>query len=576
MKPLSFGRRAAGGGAAASDSDAAGSAFIRSGRRALVADNQAQPRDDATRQAEEAQAALAALTTQQLVAIVEPVLLATLPADEARRKNRGELANFVQQTTERIAAEQGVATDEIILRDSVTQLLNSFIEQIGPLEPAPPAVAVEDESAPVKPKRAASVSSEKVSTAKDRIFPTLMEHVDATAITELSRAELAEQIGEVVGDLLHQERLHLNKAEQRDLVTLLLNDMLGLGPLEPLLNDEAVTDIMINGCMQIYAERKGKLELTDVRFRDEAHLLNIAQRIVSAVGRRVDETSPICDARLADGSRVNVIIPPLAIDGTSMSIRKFSKRKITLDMMAQQGNIHPKMAQLLKIAGRCRLNIVISGGTGSGKTTMLNAVSRNIDEGERVVTIEDAAELQLQQPHVVRLETRPANLEGNGEVTMRDLVKNALRMRPDRIILGEVRGPEAVDLLQAMNTGHDGSLGTLHANRPREALTRMENMVNMAGLNLPPKAIRTQIADALHMIIQISRMRDGVRRITYITEVVGMEGDVVVTQDLYTFQYSGEDERGRLKGDFVSSGLRPHFFDRAEYYGLGRALMECM
>jgi pilus assembly protein CpaF len=567
MKPLGFGRRTQSGAHTAPEGVAAPTTIGSSRRSLVTAAETPQPVPISNK------ASVGAIVDQLYELMSEPALT-LLPADELRVKSRSELADFIFSATQACAEENGIAASDVDIRDAVTVLINDVIDHIGGLKPDPfaekPAV-----QAP-QSKKVASASIERVLEAKENIFPRLMEHVDASAMAELSRGELADQISDVVGDLLRQQKKNLNTVEQRDLVTLLLNDMLGLGPLEPLLGDEAITDIMVNGPRQVYAERKGKLELTGVTFRDEGHLLNIAQRIVSAVGRRVDETSPICDARLLDGSRVNVIIPPLAIDGTTISIRKFSKRKITLDMMAQQGNIHPKMAQILKIAGRCRLNIVISGGTGSGKTTLLNAVSRNIDEGERVVTIEDAAELQLQQPHVVRLETRPANLEGNGEITMRDLVKNALRMRPDRIILGEVRGPEAVDLLQAMNTGHDGSLGTLHANRPREALTRLENMVNMAGLNLPPKAIRTQISDAVHLIIQISRMRDGVRRISYLTEVVGMEGDVVVTQDLYTYQYNGEDETGKLKGDFVSSGLRPHFYDRAEYYGLGRALMDCM
>ncbi|WND02646.1 CpaF family protein [Temperatibacter marinus] len=412
--------------------------------------------------------------------------------------------------------------------------------------------------------------------AKEHIQPLLMEHIDPAAAAELPRHELAEQVGEVVGELLVQEKINLNLKEQRDLVTILLDDMLGLGPLEPLLADDAVSDIMVNGPTQVYVERQGKMVITDVKFRDNQHLMNIAQRIVTAVGRRVDETSPICDARLADGSRVNVIIPPLAIDGASISIRKFSEDKITLDRMLDFGSISPNLAKLLKIAGACRLNIMISGGTGSGKTTMLNALSRMIDKSERVVTIEDAAELQLQQPHVVRLETRPPNLEGKGEVTMRDLVKNALRMRPDRIILGEIRGGEAIDMLQAMNTGHDGSMGTIHANRPREGLTRLENMVNMAGLNLPSKAIREQISSSVDMIVQVQRMRDGGRRTTHVTEVVGMEGDVITTQDLFKYEFTGEDESGKLIGEFKSSGVRPHFLQRAQYFGLDRALMEAM
>ncbi len=420
------------------------------------------------------------------------------------------------------------------------------------------------------------LSRSKVDQARRSIQPLLLSRIDLAAAVSLPRKELVRQLEGMVGELLAEHRLQLNRPEQADLVYQVVNDMLGLGPLEPLLEDESVTDIMINGPKQIYIEKRGKLELTSVTFEDNAHLLNVCNRIVSRVGRRVDEASPICDARLQDGSRVNIIIPPLAIDGASVSIRKFGKRQIGFDQMAQQGNISPAMATLLRIAARCRLNLVVSGGTGSGKTTMLNALSGMIDNGERVVTIEDAAELRMQQPHVVRLETRPANLEGNGEVNMRDLVKNALRMRPDRIILGEVRGPEAIDLLQAMNTGHDGSMGTLHANRPREALTRLENMVTMGVASLPPKAIRTQIAGSLQMIVQISRMRDGVRRVTHITEVMGMEGEVVITQDLFTYEFKGETQDGQLSGAFKSSGLRPHFLPRAAYYGLDKVLMETM
>jgi len=423
---------------------------------------------------------------------------------------------------------------------------------------------------------ASTASRQSVEEAKLKIQPLVVDRIDIGAAARLDRDELGRQIGELVGEILREERIRLNQREQKDLVELLLDDMLGLGPLEPLLAEETVTDIMVNGPYQVYVERKGKLELTDVKFRDNQHVLNICSRIVSQVGRRVDESQPLCDARLLDGSRVNIIIPPLAIDGPSISIRKFSKKGITLDIMAKQRNISENMAKVLKIASRSRLNILISGGTGSGKTTLLNAMSQLIDVGERIVTIEDAAELQLQQPHVVRLETRPPNLEGVGEINMRDLVKNSLRMRPDRIILGEVRGPEALDMLQAMNTGHDGSLGTIHANRPREALTRLENMIGMASVNLPAKAVRTQISSAIDMIVQVSRMRDGMRRITALMEVVGMEGDVITTQDLYTFEFEGEDQQGNIKGNFKSSGLRPHFLPKAAYFGLDRALMEAM
>ncbi len=424
--------------------------------------------------------------------------------------------------------------------------------------------------------RGATSYSKTVEEAKQTIQPLVMDRLDVSAASQLPRDELSHQLRDIVKEVLDEEKLRLNSPEQIAVVELLLDDMLGLGPLEPLLADESITDIMVNGPYQTYIERGGKLELTDVKFRNNEHLLNIARRIVSIIGRRVDETSPLVDARLQDGSRVNIIIPPLAIDGPAISIRKFAKKSITLDVMNRQNNISDAMSTVLKIAARSGLNILISGGTGSGKTTLLNAMSQMIDERERIVTIEDAAELQLQQPHVVRLETRPANLEGTGEITMRDLVKNALRMRPDRIILGEVRGSEAVDMLQAMNTGHDGSLGTVHANRPREALTRLENMVGMAGINLPAKAVRTQIAAALDMIVQISRMRDGMRRITHITEVIGMEGDIITTQDLFNFEFEGEGLDGMLKGSFRSTGLRPHFAPKAAYFGLEKRLLECM
>ena len=428
----------------------------------------------------------------------------------------------------------------------------------------------------VAPPPSLPAQRSQIESIKDRIHPKLMTRMDVSAASAMQREELRTPISALVGEILFEEGLQLNAVEQRELVARLLDDMLGLGPLEPLLADESITDIMVNGPDQIYVERRGKLEITNARFRDNAHVVTTATRIATRVGRRVDESVPLCDARLPDGSRVNIIIPPLAIDGASISIRKFAKKKITLDVMMAQDNLSAQMAALLKIAGRTRLNIIISGGTGSGKTTLLNAISQLIDPGERIVTIEDAAELQLQQPHVVRLETRPANLEGNGEITIRDLLKNSLRMRPDRIILGEVRGGEAVDMLQAMNTGHDGSLGTLHANGPREALTRLENMIGMAGINIPPKAVRHQIATALDMIVQVSRMRDGIRRVTQITEIVGMEGEVVTTQELFHYEPTGEDAQGRLIGKFVSSGLRPHCLPKAAYFGLDTALLEVM
>jgi len=427
-------------------------------------------------------------------------------------------------------------------------------------------------NAPVAPSKV----DDQLAATKDRIYALLMEQIDVATSSRLPREELKRQIIELIGEIVMEQKLPLSQVEQQMLANQIVDDMLGFGPLEPLLRDEAITDIMVNGPYQIYVERKGKLEISDIKFRDNSHVMAIATRIVTGVGRRVDESNPICDARLPDGSRVNVIAPPCAIRGTSISIRKFSQKKITLDMMAAQGNISDALCKVLKICGAIRLNIIISGGTGSGKTTLLNAISRMISHGERIVTIEDAAELQLQQPHVVPLETRHANLEGEGEISMRDLVKNALRMRPDRIILGEVRGGEAFDLLQAMNTGHDGSMGTLHANTPREALTRMENLIGMAGVNLPSKAVRTQISSAVNLIVQISRMRDGMRRITHVTEIVGMEGDVIVTQDLFTFEFKGEDDNGKLIGEFNSSGIRPHCSVQAAYFGLDQALMDAM
>ena len=504
--------------------------------------------------------------TRRLAPAVEA---ATAPGPSAPQ-TRGELARRIAETLAANEPELLAVLDEQQQRDLITHFVNLrlFVLPTPPTQAQPFQVGERTASAPPVPSRAEQVVVQ--------VYPKVIERIDSEVASRLSRAELAAQLSGVVAEVVIEEKLSLNLREQRDLVTLMLNDMLGLGPLDPLIGDESVTDIMVNGPKQIYVERKGKLELTGAAFRDNAHVMAVATRIVSLVGRRVDESSPICDARLLDGSRVNIIIPPLAIDGPSISIRKFSKKSIDLDRMARQGNLSSAMATVLKIASRARLNILISGGTGSGKTTLLNALSQMIDPEERVVTIEDAAELQLQQPHVVRLETRPPNLEGKGEISMRDLVKNALRMRPDRIILGEIRGAEAIDMLQAMNTGHDGSLGTIHANRPREALMRLENMVGMSGINLPSRAVRTQIAAAVHMIIQISRMRDGMRRITSITEIVGTEGDVITTQELFAYKFEGQGSDGMLRGAFESSGLRPNFMPKAEYYGLERLLIEAM
>ena len=531
---------------------------------------------------------------QRALALMEPVIAARIPPDAARRA-RHELIQEIRKACDETLSREGITLNRLEVRDLATRLA-AKIAAAEPPASAPDPMPVPDlvlEDPPVESGSEEAVLPEldrieaslfqwtrprnaPIEDAKARVQTVLLERIDIAAATRTPRAELARQVTEIVGEILFEQRIRLNLGEQRELVGMLINDMLGLGPLEPLLADDSITDIMVNGADQVYIERKGKLELSDVRFRDNAHVLNIATRIVTKVGRRIDEATPLVDARLEDGSRVNIIIPPLAIDGPSISIRKFAKKGITLDVMARQGNISAAMAKVLKIAARSRLNILISGGTGSGKTTLLNAMSQLIDHGERIVTIEDAAELQLQQPHVVRLETRPANLEGANEITMRDLMKNALRMRPDRIILGEVRGHEAVDMLQAMNTGHDGSMCTVHANRPREALTRLENMVGMAGINLPSKAVRTQIAAAIDVIVQISRMRDGMRRITSITEITGMEGDVIVTQELFLFVFEGEEASGTLKGTFKSTRLRPHFTPKAEYFGLDKALLEAV
>jgi pilus assembly protein CpaF len=402
---------------------------------------------------------------------------------------------------------------------------------------------------------------------KSAIFNALIDSIDLSQLATMDQEAAREEIRDIVAEIIALKSIVMSISEQEDLLEDICNDVLGYGPLEPLLARDDIADIMVNGSQKCYIEVGGKVKLTNVRFRDDSHLMNVCQRIVSQVGRRVDESSPICDARLPDGSRVNVIAPPLAIDGAALTIRKFKKDKLTLDQLVKFGAISPAGADILKIIGRVRCNVVISGGTGSGKTTLLNCLTNYIDRDERVITCEDSAELQLQQPHVVRLETRPPNLEGEGEVTMRDLVKNCLRMRPERIIVGEVRGPEVFDLLQAMNTGHDGSMGTIHSNSPRECLNRMESMIAMGGYALPPKTVREIITGSIDVIIQAARLRDGSRRITHITEVIGMEGDVVITQDLVVYNIKGEDSSGRLVGEHVSTGIgRPHFWERARYY----------
>lgn len=456
----------------------------------------------------------------------------------------------------------------------------------GPAPVEPPAAAAEPVKAvpvPTAPARAPAPTPRPSQAAqaepapkvrrsdyydiKTDVFSAMIDTIDLAQLTRMDNDSAREEIRDVVTEIIALKNLAMSIADQEMILEDICNDVMGFGPLEPLLARDDIADIMVNGADSTFIEVDGKVQLTSVKFRDNQQLMNICQRIVSQVGRRVDESSPICDARLLDGSRVNVIAPPLAIDGPTLTIRKFKKDKLTLQQLVNFGTITPEGAQVLEIIGKVRCNVVISGGTGSGKTTLLNCLTAFIEQDERIITCEDAAELQLQQPHVVRLETRPPNLEGEGTVTMRDLVKNCLRMRPERIIVGEVRGPEAFDLLQAMNTGHDGSMGTLHANSPREALNRMESMITMGGFSLPSRTIRDMIASSVDVIVQASRLRDGSRRITHITEVLGMEGDVITTQDLFVYEMMGEDANGKIIGRHKSTGVgRPNFWDRARYF----------
>ncbi|AYG64846.1 MULTISPECIES: CpaF family protein [unclassified Rhizobium] len=423
------------------------------------------------------------------------------------------------------------------------------------------------------PSRRRPARTEEYYDTKSQVFSALIDTIDLSQLSKLGPEAAREEIRDIVNDIITIKNFAMSISEQEELLEDICNDVLGYGPLEPLLARDDIADIMVNGAGQTFIEVGGKTVESEIRFRDNSQLLSICQRIVSQVGRRVDESSPICDARLPDGSRVNVIAPPLAIDGPALTIRKFKKDKLTLDQLVRFGAITPEGATLLQIIGRVRCNVVISGGTGSGKTTLLNCLTNYIDRDERVITCEDTAELQLQQPHVVRLETRPPNIEGEGEITMRDLVKNCLRMRPERIIVGEVRGPEVFDLLQAMNTGHDGSMGTIHANTPRECLSRIESMIAMGGFSLPAKTVREIVSTSVDVIIQAARLRDGSRRITQITEVIGMEGDVIITQDLMRYEIEGEDANGRIIGRHLSTGIgKPHFWDRARYYNEERRL----
>ncbi|MBU2604574.1 MAG: Flp pilus assembly complex ATPase component TadA [Alphaproteobacteria bacterium] len=447
-----------------------------------------------------------------------------------------------------------------------------------PVKGAPKPIA----SQPVKvkkpepkpePVRKVNQQSEQYYATKTTIFNALIDTIDLSQLAQLDAESAREEIRDIVVEIISIKNVVMSISEQEQLLDDICNDVLGYGPLEPLLARDDIADIMVNGADTTYIEVNGKIERTNIRFRDNAQLMNICQRIVSQVGRRVDESSPICDARLLDGSRVNVIAPPLAIDGPTLTIRKFKKDKLQLQDLVNFGSISEAGAEVLRIIGHSRCNVLISGGTGSGKTTLLNCLTAFIEPGERVITCEDSAELQLQQPHVVRLETRPPNIEGSGEVTMRELVKNCLRMRPERIIVGEVRGPEAFDLLQAMNTGHDGSMGTLHANSPREALSRIESMITMGGFSLPAKTIREMIVGSIDVVVQASRLRDGSRRIMCITEVMGMEGDTIVLQDVLKFEMDGEDADGKIIGSHRGTGIgRPRFWERASYYNLEREL----
>jgi pilus assembly protein CpaF len=403
---------------------------------------------------------------------------------------------------------------------------------------------------------------------KNTIHQKLLDIIDLSMIVDMEPSKARAQIREITHNIMNDESVPLPVAARQRLVKEIEDELLGLGPLEPLLADHSISDILVNGAGIVFVERGGKLEQTDIRFKDDNHLLNIIDRIVSRVGRRIDESSPMVDARLKDGSRVNAIIPPLAIDGPSLSIRRFAVDRLSLDDLIQYGSVAPIMKEVLQGIVKAELNVLISGGTGSGKTTLLNVLSGFIPAEERVVTIEDSAELQLQQPHVVRLETRPPNIEGKGEVTQRDLVRNSLRMRPDRIIVGEVRASEALDMLQAMNTGHDGSLTTVHANTARDALTRLENMVSMAGLNLPAKSMRAQIASAIHVVVQLERMEDGKRRLVSVQEIQGMEGDIITMNEIFKFQRTGINENGDVLGEFQATGLVPKFHEHLRLRGI--------
>ncbi len=441
----------------------------------------------------------------------------------------------------------------------------------APMAPAP----VTHKIAVVTPKSPAEVTAidkdrkrkEKMSELKVELHKRLLENLNLSALESATEGNLKSEIAAIVAEALDEMSVALNKEDRTTLNQDLFDEVMGLGPLEPLLKDETVNDILVNGPKRIFIERDGKLTLTDITFKDERHLLRIIDKIVSAVGRRVDESNPYCDARLADGSRFNCMVPPVAVDGSLVSIRKFKKEKLGIPDLVRFGAFTEEMAAYLQAAVSCRLNIIVSGGTGSGKTTTLNALSSFIDNHERVLTIEDTAELQLQQVHVGRMESRPPNVEGKGAVTQRDCLRNALRMRPDRIIVGETRGEEVIDMLQAMNTGHDGSMTTIHANNARDGISRLENMVAMAGIEMPLKAVRSQIAAAVNLIVQASRLQDGSRRMVSITEITGMEGDVISMQEVFRYERLGIEPNGKIIGRFNATGVRSHYSDRFRQWG---------
>ena len=408
---------------------------------------------------------------------------------------------------------------------------------------------------------------DKHTDLKVELHQRLLDLINLQALDKMSREQIEAEVGDIVEEELGKQNHALNHAERKQLVGDVLDELLGLGPLEPLLKDPTITDILVNGYSRVFVERYGVLEPSPVRFKDERHLVRIIQKIVSAVGRRIDESSPLVDARLADGSRVNAVVPPLSLDGSSLSIRKFAKVPISMERLVEIGSVPAQMAEVLKAVVSSRRNVLISGGTGSGKTTMLNAMSAFIDGRERIVTIEDSAELQLQQEHVVRLETRPPNIEGKGEISQRDLVKNALRMRPDRIILGEVRSGEAFDMLQAMNTGHEGSMTTVHANTPRDALSRIEQMIGMSGIDIPARSSRAQIASAIHVVIQVARLADGRRKVVSLSELTGMEGEVVQMQEIFRYRQTGMSPEGQVIGKFEATGIRPRFVEQVISHG---------